>query len=98
MNLYYFNSSYTIETATGSIDNVGTVIDNKANVYAWSFSNNTVDALLNGQLNSSKQFVGTEQLQIQFTSALAAAHNIDCFAFAESMCSQLPSGYDVNLL
>jgi len=98
LNLYYFNSSYTIETATGSIDNVGTVIDNKANVYAWSFSNNTVDALLNGQLNSSKQFVGTEQLQIQFTSALAASHNIDIFAFAESMCSQLPSGYDVNQL
>lgn len=98
LNLYYFNSSYTIETATGSIDNVGTVVDNKANIYCWSFSNNTIDALLNGQLNSSKRFTGTEQLQITFNSALASTHQIDCYAFTESICSQSPDGYDAKQL
>lgn len=96
LNLYYFNSSYCIEQAQASIDNVGTVVDNKANVYAWSFSNNTVDALLQGQLSGSKQFVGTEQLQVTFTSALASTHQLDVYAFAESLCSQAPSGYEVS--
>jgi hypothetical protein len=98
LNLYYFNSSYTVETSSGSINNDGAVVNNNAYVYAWSFSSNTVDALLNGQLNSSKQFVGTEQLQINFTGALSGGHQIDVYAFTESMCSQLPTGYEINQL
>lgn len=98
LNLYYFNSSYSIEVANGSIDNVGSIVNNGANVYAYSFSSNTVDALLNGQLNSSKRFTGTEQLQITFNSPLASIHQIDCYAFTESICSQNPSGYEVNQL
>ena len=98
LNLYYFNSSYTIETASGSIDNVGTIVNNNANVYAWSFSSNTVDALLNGQLNASKAFTGTEQLQITFNAALGSTHQIDVYAFTESLCSQTPEGYDVRQL
>ncbi len=98
LNMYYFNSSYCVETAIGSIDNVGTVVDNKAYVYAYSFSNNNVDALLNGQLNSSQQFVGTEQLQINFTSALGSIHQIDVYAYSEAMLSQELSGYSSKQL
>lgn len=98
LNLYYFGSSYCIENATASIDNTGTVVNNNAYVYAYSFSNDTLGALLNGQLNSSKTFRGTEQLIINFNSALSGTYQIDVYCMAESVITADVNGYEGHLL
>ena len=87
LNLFYSRSSYTSETAIGS-NLAGSVIDNKANVYCWSFSSNLPEALQKGLLLGHKKFIGNEQLQITFTSSLGAAVQIDVWAYCQSIIEQ----------
>jgi hypothetical protein len=87
----WFRSSYTTETSTGS-NLAGTVVNNSANVYCWSFSSDPVSAITYGRALSSRQFIGNEQLQLTFTSALAANVQVDVYALTESILEQ-GSGY-----
>ena len=87
LNLFYSRSSYTSETSLGA-NIAGTVTDNKANVYGWSFSSNICEALENGLLLGHRKFLGNEQLQITFTSSLSAAVQVDVWAFCQSVFEQ----------
>ena len=76
LDLFYSRSSYSSKTATGK-NIIGTVIDNKANVYCWSFSSNLPEALQKGLLLGHRKFIGNEQLQITFTGYLGPAVQFD---------------------
>ena len=87
LNNFYSKSSYTSETDIGC--NIAqTVTDNKANVYAWSFSSNVVQALHSGLLLGHKRFQGNEQLQLNFTGSLSAAVQVDVWAYCQSAIEQ----------
>ena len=87
LNSFFSRSSYTCETAIGS-NLAGTVTDNKANVYCWSFSSNLPEALTNGLMLGHRKFYGNEQLQITFTSSLGSNVQIDVFAYCQSVLEQ----------
>ena len=87
LNQFYSKSSYSSETSVGA-NLVGTVTDNKANVYGWSFSSNISEALENGILLGHRKFLGNEQLQITFTASLTATVQIDVWAFCQSIFEQ----------
>ena len=87
LNQFYCRSSYTSETASGC-NIAGTVTDNKANVYGWSFSSNICEALENGLLLSHRKFLGNEQLQITFTGSLSASVQVDVWAYCQSVFEQ----------
>ena len=87
LDLFYSRFSYSSETASGS-NIVGTVIDNKANVYCWSFSSNLPEDLQKGLLLGHWKFIVNEQLQITFTASLAAAVQIDVWAYFQSVLEQ----------
>ena len=91
LNSFYSKSSYTTETDIGC-NLAGDIKDNKANIYAWSFSSNPTEALHKGLLLGHKKFVGNEQLQVTFTAALTAAVQIDVFAYCQSAIEQA-AGY-----
>jgi hypothetical protein len=84
---HWSRSSYTSETSIGS-NLAGTLVNNGANVYAWSFSSSPQEALKDGLLLGSRRFIGSEQLQLTFPSALAANVQVDVFALTESMLKQ----------
>jgi hypothetical protein len=84
---YISKSSYLTETSTGS-NPYGTVTNNGANVYVWSFSSDLLGSLYNGQCLNSYTFVGNEQLQINFTSSLASAVQVDVYAYTEQILQQ----------
>jgi hypothetical protein len=84
---YWTNSSYLSETSSGSNIN-GTIVNNGANVYCWSFSSNPMNALTEGRLLSSRQFYGNEQLQITWTGSLASNVQVECYAMTESIFEQ----------
>jgi hypothetical protein len=87
LNNFYSKSSYSSETDIGC-NIAGTVVDNKANVYCWSFSSNPVLALEKGLMLGRKKFLGNEQLQISFTASLSAAVQVDVFAYCQSTVEQ----------
>ena len=87
LNQFYCRSSYTSETSLGA-NIAGTVTDNKANVYAWSFSSNICEALENGLLLGHRKFLGNEQLQITFTGSLASNIQVDVWAYCQSVFEQ----------
>ena len=87
LNSFNSRSSYTSETALGS-NIAGTVVNNGANVYCWSFSSNLPEALANGLLLGHRKFLGNEQLQLTFTGSLAANVQVDVFAFCQSVIEQ----------
>ena len=87
LNSFNCKSSYSSETAIGS-NIAGTVVNNNANVYCWSFSSNLNEALLNGLLLGHRKFLGNEQLQISFTGSLASAVQVDVFAYCQSTLEQ----------
>ena len=87
LNQFYSKSSYTAETSLGA-NLAGTVVDNKANVYAWSFSSNISEALENGLLLGHRKFLGNEQLQLTFTASLSTSIQVDVFAFCQSVFEQ----------
>ena len=87
LNQFYCRSSYTSETAIGA-NIAGTVTDNKANVYGWSFSSNICEALENGLLLGHRKFLGNEQLQLTFTGSLSSAVQVDVWAYCQSVFEQ----------
>jgi hypothetical protein len=87
LNQFYCRSSYTSETTSGC-NIAGTVTDNKANVYGWSFSSNICEALENGLLLGHRKFLGNEQLQITFTGSLSASVQVDVWAYCQSVIEQ----------
>ena len=87
LNSFYSRSSYTSETSIGC-NQVGTIVNNSANVYCWSFSSNLPESLANGLMLGHRKFQGNEQLQITFTSSLAAAVQVDVFCYCQSILEQ----------
>ena len=87
LNQFYCRSSYTSETSLGA-NIAGTVTDNKANVYGWSFSSNICETLENGLLLGHRKFLGNEQLQLTYTGSLAANIQVDVWAFCQSVFEQ----------
>jgi hypothetical protein len=87
LNNYYSKSSYTSETDIGS-NLKGDAVDNKANVYCWSFSANPVQALEKGLLLGHRRFLGNEILQLSFTASLSSAVQVDVFAYCQSAIEQ----------
>ena len=63
-----------------------------ANAFLYSFSVDCNQVLLTGQNLSCRNFVGNEQLQILFPSALSSAVQVDFFAFAHSVAVFSPNG------
>ena len=61
---------------------------NASYVYCWSFSANTRHAIKTANHYGSHKFMGNEQLQIIFTSALGSSQQIDIFALVESSLVQ----------
>jgi hypothetical protein len=90
LNNFYSKSSYTAEIDIGS-NLKGDAVDNKANVYCWSFSSNMVRALESGLMLGHRKFQGSEQLQITFTGSLAANVQVDVFAYCQSCIEQGPN-------
>jgi len=86
LNKSWCKSIYTCENSIGSIS-TGAVLDNSANVYCWSFSSNILKALDHGQCLNSYQFMGSEQLQIQWASS-GTAVQIDVYAMMEAYMEQ----------
>jgi hypothetical protein len=91
LGMYNVRSSYLCETSVGA-NTVGTVQNNNANVYIWSFSSDLIGAVSNGQCLNSYQFQGNEQLQIQWASTLAASMQMDVYALTEAVLTQGVSG------
>ena len=87
LDLFYLKSSYRSESATSS-KIVGTVIDNKANVYCWAFSINFPKALHKGLLLGHGKFIGNEQLQITFSDSLGAGVQTNVWAYCQSVLEQ----------
>jgi hypothetical protein len=87
LNSKWCKSSYTTETSDGAQQS-GTVIDNGANVYMWSFSSDIQQALASGQALGSHQFTGSETLQLTFTSSLAASYQLDIYGMQENYLHQ----------
>jgi hypothetical protein len=87
LSQFWTNSSYLSETATGSNQN-GVIVNNGANVYAWSFSSDPMTALNKGKLLSSRQFFGNEQLQITWGSSLGTNVQVEVYAMTESILEQ----------
>lgn len=87
LSQYWTNSSYLSETSTGS-NATGTIVNNGANVYCWSFSSDPMSALDSGKLLSSRPFQGNEQLQITWTSSLATNVQVEVYAMCESILEQ----------
>ena len=87
LSQYWSNSSYLSETATGS-NSQGTIVNNGANVYCWSFSSDPMSSLNSGKLLSSRAFQGNEQLQITWTSSLATNVQVEVYAMCESILEQ----------
>ena len=54
----------------------------------YSFSSDPVDAILHGRSLGSRKFVGSEQLVLNFSSALGANLSLDCYAFIENILEQ----------
>ena len=87
LSQFWTNSSYLSETSTGS-NAQGTIVNNGANVYCWSFSSDAVASLSSGKLLSSRPFQGSEQLLIQYTGALASNVQVEVYAMCESLLEQ----------
>ena len=79
-------SQYFSETSFGIAAN-----DTKANFYCWSFSPNIIGAISDGLCIGSRVFTGQESLQINFTSALGATVQVDCYALTESVLEMTSS-------
>ena len=71
-------SSYLTETALGTVDN-------KANVYCYSFAADACDAVMHGVSSGVYQFTGNESIKINFAGSLAAGVQIDVLAFEENV-------------
>ena len=84
---YYSRSSYTTETSIGSIL-TGATNDNGANLYAWSFSQDPVEAITMGRALGAQKMIGAEQLVLTFPSSLGSNVQVDVFAFCESILEQ----------
>ena len=84
LDIFFSRSSYSSETATGN-NIAGIVIDNKANVYCWSYSSNLPEALQNGLFLGHQKFIGNEQLLITFTGSLGAGIQDDVLAYCQSV-------------
>lgn len=87
LSQYWTNSSYLSETATGS-NSIGTIVNNGANAYLWSFSSDPMSVLSSGKLLSSRPFQGSEQLLITYQSALATNVQVEVYAMCESILEQ----------
>ena len=85
LNRDWCKSSYNTETSFYSAAN------NAANFYMWSFSADPVAALSNGQALTSRKLTGSEQLILNFQSALGSAVTVDVYAYIESIVEQGPS-------
>lgn len=79
---YWTTSSYLTEQAAG-VSLIGTVVDNGANVYMWSFSSNPVRAMNTGARLSSHMFSGQETLTINWGTALTQGCTVDVFCMRE---------------
>ena len=79
-------SQYFSETSFGIAAN-----DQKANFYSWSFSPNIIGAISDGLCIGSRVFTGQESLQINWSSALGATVQIDCYALTESVLEMTSS-------
>lgn len=84
LNKDWCKSSYHSETSFG-------ITDNKANFYCWSFSADIVDSVSNGKCLNSRKFTGQEALVLNWSSALGAAVQVDCYALVESILEMTPS-------
>ena len=62
-----------------------------ANAILYSFADNPVDAANSGTSSGAFRFQGSEQLQLQFQSALPEGVNIDIYAFVESVVEVSPT-------
>lgn len=78
LNRDWVLSSYTSEVALSGTNN-------NANVYMYSFANDPIDLMLSGQSSGHMNFLGSEQLQINFVSALAANVQVDIYAYQEAV-------------
>ena len=82
LNAFWSKSSYCTETALGTIDN-------KSNVYCWSFSSDPIRAIATGSLLGSYPFTGNEQLQLNFNSGTVTSNfTVSVFALTESSIEQ----------
>lgn len=77
-------SSYLAEQAVG-------ITDNKANVYLYSFSADPADGFNTGLSYGAKLFNGSEQLKVNFNSALGANVQVDIYAFCDSVVEVSPN-------
>lgn len=91
---FYFNSSYTSETSIG-VTPAQTIVNNNANVYGWSFSEDPCNSLLLGQCMTSRAFTGAESIQLNFSAAINTATQLDLYAFVETDLIQSGSGIRV---
>lgn len=85
LNRDWCKSSYNAETSFAS------VINNSANFYMWSFSADPIAALSSGQALTSRKLTGSEQLILNFPSALGSAVTVDVYAYVESIIEQSPT-------
>lgn len=79
---YWTESSYLSEQSAGA-SLIGSVVDNGANVYMWSFSSNPVRAMKTGARLTSHMFSGQETLTINWVTPLSNAVTVDVFTMRE---------------
>ena len=74
-------STYLSENALGTTNN-------NSNVYIYSFSADPSDSAQNARSLGAYNFVGSEQLKLNFVGSLAASVQVDVLAYAESVLVQ----------
>ena len=75
-------STFTSESYNGT---------NQSYVYCYSFANNLLDAIKHGSYSGSRTFNGSEQLKLQFDTALTSAIQINVYAIIESALDYSPT-------
>ncbi len=81
LNQYWIESSFTSETSLG-------LLDNKANVYMWSYSADPITSMKNASQYSSRSFYGNEQLQVTWQNSLVNPVQVDVYAMCNSAIEQ----------
>jgi len=89
--LYISSSWFPSFTPTTTANPSTGVFTPFSNAIIYAFADNPVDAANSGTSSGAFRFQGSEQLQLQFQSALPEGVNIDIYAFVESVVEVSPT-------
>ena len=80
--------------STYATENSLSTTNNNANVYLWAFSGDFSNSMKDGLAVTSRRFVGSEVLVVNFASTLSAGVEVLVYGYNEVMIQQTPAGFN----